>query len=45
MTEQLGVALYRSSECAKDPKFDKKNYPNIGFMQITSQFGPFDNAK
>jgi hypothetical protein len=27
------------------PKFWPKIMPNIGIMQITSQLGPFDNAK
>ena len=27
------------------PKFSIKITPNIGIMQITSQFGPFINAK
>ena len=27
------------------PRFNKKMTPNIGIIQITSQFGPFDNAK
>jgi hypothetical protein len=27
------------------PKFLPKTIPNIGIIQITSQFGPFDNTK
>ena len=27
------------------PKFGPKMTPNIGIMQITSQFGPFDDAE
>jgi hypothetical protein len=29
----------------RSPYYDKKITPNIGIMSVTSQFGPFNNAK
>jgi hypothetical protein len=45
MTKQQVVTLYRVTQRAKYPHFDKKITPNIGNIQITYQFGHFDGNK
>jgi hypothetical protein len=45
IAKQWGVTLYMVTPGGQIPKFWPKMTPNIGIMQITSQFGPFDNAK
>jgi hypothetical protein len=45
IAKKWGVTLYMVTPGVKHPNFDKKMTPNIGIIQITSQFGPFDNAK
>ena len=44
IAKQLGVTLYMVTPGGQIPKFWPKMTPNIGIIQITSQFGPFDNA-
>ncbi len=45
IAKQWGVSLYMVTPGGQIPKFGPKMTPNIGIMQITCQFGPFDNAK
>jgi hypothetical protein len=45
IARELGVTLYMVTPGGQIPDFLPKNTPNIGIMQINSQFGPFDNAK
>jgi hypothetical protein len=45
IAKQWGVTLYMVSPGGQISKFLQKMPPNIGIMQITSQFGPFDKAK
>ena len=45
IARELGVTLYMVTPGGQIPKFWPKITPNIGIIQITSQFGPFDNAK
>jgi hypothetical protein len=45
IAKQWGVSLYMVTPGGQIPKFWPKMTPNIGIMQITCQFGPFDNAK
>ena len=39
------VTLYMVTPGGQIPDFLQNMTPNIGIMQINSQFGPFDNAK
>ncbi len=45
ITKQQVVTHYWVTPGGQTPNFFTKNDPNIGIMQITSQFGPFDNIK
>ncbi len=45
IAKQWGLTLYMVTPGGQIPNFWPKMDPNIGIMQITSQFGPFDNAK
>ena len=45
IAKQWGGTLYMVTPGGQKPKFWPKMTTNTGIMQITSQFGPFDNAK
>jgi hypothetical protein len=45
IAKQYGVTLYKVTPGGGDTQISTKNDPNIGIMSITSQFGPFYNAK
>ncbi len=42
---QYGVTLYMVTPGGQIPTFVPKMTPNVGIMQLTYTFGPFDNAK
>ncbi len=42
--QTVGVTPYMFTPGGQIPKILTKIYPNIGIMQITFQFGAFDNA-
>ena len=45
MGKQQELTLNMVTRGVQIPKYWPKIMPNIGIMQITSQFGPFDNTK
>ncbi len=45
IAKQWGITLYMVTPGGQIPKFWQNSTPNIGIMEITYQFGPFDNAK
>ncbi len=45
IAKQQVVTLYMVTPEGQVPKFGQKITPNIGNMQITSQFGPHNNTK
>ena len=44
IAKQWGGTLYMGTPGGQKPKFCPKMTTNTGIMQITSQFGPFDNV-